>query len=246
LSYLFEMSDGDRWHHVNYVETWDGIAHIYNENETIPPQSRIHYDRTGYTSCYDKDESPNCRTVFSEESRALVGFSGVTTTIEEPDGLGGWTALSRSQKTFDIGEGPIPYWLNGKTLTAATFDPANNRQLTGQTFNWGWDNPNLFAYLNWTSNINYDPNGGSQTIGTCEAYAYSTDYQGGKQWGQRTNTKYYQSQNTTTPCGGSGWQEYRNMITTYATNDDNPHLIVPSASGLYDPGYNNALQLTLN
>jgi YD repeat-containing protein len=240
------------WYIVTQVETWDGIEYIYSgEGIGNKAQSRIVYDRTGFVRCHDR-EGHGCDNPSDEESDALVGFSGVAIEVQKYESsISGWVTLSKQMKTFDVGEVEV-YWLNGKTLTSSTYD-SNDLKLTEQTFNWDWiEEPDVnenvtiyFARLNWRSNINYDPNGGNQKIGTCETYTYDKNSQGGKQWGRRTNTTYYHSQNITSSCGDTGWQEHHSMATYYATSHPNPHLILPWAIGLVG-SQNEPLQLTLN
>lgn len=121
-------ANGD-WFVVKELYTWDGVRYPYNANNNTAA-SRLLYERTGFTACYDKDGS-GCRSLSYEPSNVLVGFNGVTLSTQAYVS-GAWTTLSKSQEEFDTST----YWKNGKTTWQRTLTPGTTSKLTEEKFTW--------------------------------------------------------------------------------------------------------------
>ncbi len=184
--FVYSRWGGSKWFHVTDVYTWDGVEHVYNGNNNAAA-TRIHYSRTGYTACYDKD-GHGCRTPSATASEALVGFSGVTINVQSPNGSGGWTTKSRQEQKFRIDN----YWLNGKNTESSQLDPTNNAVMTKEVLTWALSGRD--ARLTQRDNYVYD---GSISLHTYETYSY---YDGTGHYGGLRRTTEYDEYNTVYRC----------------------------------------------
>lgn len=241
---VYENWPGTSWLSVSDVYTWDGVAHFYDPSNANSAAVQTHYERTN--PCFDEAGSPCHKPGSVDFTDQLMGFGEAEVTTgppdnEDPDDLPN-PVMSKQTLEFNTN-----YWLNGKTISATTYDPESNQKLTEHYETWQWDDfPTFFARLDNSSDCSFD---GDNFLGTKTAYLYEALLQGGAQWGKVTHTT------TSTISGGAGnscaipgtTTAVNTSVTRYLQLGNDPgdplRLIVPWVTRLHEGGNPQAANL---
>ncbi len=116
------------WQLVQYVETWDGV--VRKRDVDSKGQSRVVYDHTGATACFDTAGS-GCHMGTQQPSETLVGFNKATVKTQEWDGST-WKTLVQTETDFINAN----YLLLGKVSAQRQLDPSNSTVLAKDEYSW--------------------------------------------------------------------------------------------------------------